>query len=215
METKLVTQETLEGVLGVVKTVIDSVDTKASQAQTTANSASTAAQNAQATATQASQAASAADTKATNAAGAAATADGKAVQAQTTANSASTAAQTAQTTAQNALNVANGKQSKLYVHNIKVIDDDSENEVYIKVILTNNTPITTIDGITNDIFTKSVSIDMMNEESQWLIHLTNVTFGEISFTIAGKFLDTNGSVISQTNTLTKATSTVTDTVIEL
>jgi len=215
METKLVTEQTLEGVLGVVKTVINGVDAKAGQAQATASSASTAAQTAQSTATQASQAASAADTKASNAASAAATADGKAVQAQATANSASTAAQTAQTTAQNALDVANGKQSKLYMHNIKAIDSDSGTECYIKVLLSNNTPITTFAGITNDIFTKAVSIDTLNSDFQWLVHFDNMTVRETGIDIVGKYLDSDGSVVANTGTLYQQTTTVTDTVTEL
>lgn len=67
----IVTGEALGAALTAIKTVTDSIDTKASNAQTTANAASTAASNA----------ASAAQT------------------AQTTANAASTSAQNAQTTA--------------------------------------------------------------------------------------------------------------------
>ena len=142
----IVSGEALGAALTTIKTVTDSIDTKATQAQTTANAASTAAQTADTKATQAQTTANAASTAASNAASAAQAA-------QTSANAASTAAQNAQTT-------ANGKQTKLYKHHIVLDKDTIDNYVKLDLYVIN-----TISGN----LTLQQIVDSLNDKSNILL----------------------------------------------
>jgi hypothetical protein len=215
LDNLLVDGKTLAAVATAVNGKINTVDTKATNAAAAAAAADTKAVNAaQAAATadgkavNAAAAAATADTKAANAASAAAAADTKAANAATAAANAASAAATAQAT-------ANARQAQLYLHNISIVDSDSDGTIDIKVLLETSTPITQASQITqailNKILTIAYNMDGLNE---WLIKLDTITKSTNGINIAGTFISNSGIEQNESG-VSLPDSTITDKVIKL